>query len=250
MRNAYPTSPNGVLQDASDVNAFLSRVLGIVCIAIAVMGGTSFVLASSADMVASLFGLTTVEGKVVPVEGGHAAATVLGSFLAMLGITFALGGAVAKRAPITSFALLMALAVVMGVISAPLVLMYNATLLFNVFLITGAVFASAAIYGLTTKRDMTSWGSVLFLCLLGLIFAMIIGLFMQSTMFDFGISCVAVVLFTVLTAFDIQDAKKRYYSEGGNWSLAVICAANLYLDFANLFIHLLRIFGGGGGGSK
>lgn len=246
MRNAYPTSPNGVLQDASDVNAFLSRVLGIVCIALAVMGGTAYVLASSPTLVESLFGLATVDGKLVPAEGGHAAVTVIGSFVAMIGITFALAGAVASRAPITSFGLLMALAALMGAISAPMVLMYTGALLFNIFLITGAVFASAAVYGLTTKRDMTGWGSVLFLCLLGLIFAMIIGLFMQSTMFDFGISCVAVVLFTVLTAYDIQTSKERFYSEGGNWSVAVCCAANLYLDFANLFIHLLRIFGGGG----
>lgn len=249
MSNVYPTSPRATgvdTQDAAHVNAFLSRVLWITCLAIAAMGGAAYLIAASPELTKSLFGLAVVNGKMTSVEGGSPGITLLVSFIGMMALIFGLSAAVQSRSTILSFTLLMALAGLMGMISAPLVLKYTGATLLNVFITTSAVFASAALYGVTTKRDMTSWGSVLFLCLLGLIIAMVVNMFMLSSAMDFAISSIAVVLFTVLTAYDIQQAKVRYATDGGSWSVAVMCACELYLDFANLFIHLLRLMGGGG----
>lgn len=116
------------------------------------------------------------------------------------------------------------------------------------FLSAASVFAGAALYGYTTKKDITGWGNILFMGLIGLIVAMVINIFLASSMMSFIISIVAVLLFTALTAWDMQTLKNFYYEEGeGNperaGQLASYGALSLYLDFINLFVHMLRLVG-------
>ena len=115
----------------------------------------------------------------------------------------------------------------------------------QVFFITAATFGAASLYGYTTKRDMTNIGSFLIMGVIGLVIAGIVNLFLQSSMFSLIISCLAVLIFTGLTAYDTQELKNVYdsqYDEEMEKS-GVVGALNLYMNFINIFIHLLQIIG-------
>ncbi len=110
------------------------------------------------------------------------------------------------------------------------------------------MFAAMSIYGYTTKKDLTSWGSFLFMGLIGIIIAAVANFFFQSSMLSFAISIIGVIVFVGLTAYDTQKLKGYAVmaSSAGEkaTNLAVIGALALYLDFINLFLMLLRLFGG------
>jgi FtsH-binding integral membrane protein len=111
--------------------------------------------------------------------------------------------------------------------------------------VTVGTFIAMSVYGSTTKKDLTSWGSFLMMGLFGVVIAGLVNLFTHSSMLDFVLSCASVVIFTGLTAYDTQKLRDFHaasgYSAAG--SLAVVGALNLYLDFINLFLALLRLFG-------
>lgn len=137
-------------------------------------------------------------------------------------------------------------AAINGVSVAAISAGYTIPSIFKVFFITSATFASMSLYGYTTKKDLSSWGSFLFMGVIGLIIASIVNIFTQSTIFSFVISAIAVVVFTGLTAYDTQKIKEMYY-EGDSSEISgkkgVMGALTLYIDFINLFIHLLRLLG-------
>jgi FtsH-binding integral membrane protein len=115
----------------------------------------------------------------------------------------------------------------------------------QVFFITAATFGAASLYGYTTKRDMTNIGSFLIMGVIGIVIASIVNIFLQSSMFGFIISCLAVLIFTGLTAYDTQELKNVYdsqYDEEMEKS-GVIGALGLYMNFINIFVHLLQIIG-------
>src|SRR5665213_1640834 len=139
-----------------------------------------------------------------------------------------------------------AYAALMGMSFASLGLVYTHGSIARVFFITAATFASTSLYGYTTKRDMTGFGSFLFMGLIGLIIASVVNIFLQSSAMNFALSVIGVLLFTGLTAWDTQQIKTMYYSTSGEASLgkaAIMGALRLYLDFINLFLSLLRLFG-------
>ena len=108
------------------------------------------------------------------------------------------------------------------------------------------MFAATSIYGYTTKKDLTSLGSLMFMGLIGIIIAGIVNIFLKSEMLHFVTSAIGVVVFTGLTAWDTQRIKETYHAAYGRETLtkiAVMGALSLYLDFINLFIMLLRLFG-------
>ena len=117
----------------------------------------------------------------------------------------------------------------------------------RVFLISAGTFGALSLYGYTTNRDLTKLGSFLFMGLIGLIIASLVNIFMQSTAMYWALSYIGVAIFVGLTAFDAQRIKQMYYYGDGSGDLteryAISGALNLYLDFINLFIYLLRIFG-------
>ena len=102
-----------------------------------------------------------------------------------------------------------------------------------------------SIYGYTTKRDLTKFGSFLMMGLLGIIIASVVNIFMKSTMMEFIISCIGVLVFVGLTAYDTQKIKSMYYATSAELATktAIMGALTLYLDFINLFLMLLRLFG-------
>lgn len=153
-----------------------------------------------------------------------------------------------KFSPGTLMLLFIAFAAVMGVAISTIFLRYDLGSIFRVFAITGGLFGTMAVVGYTTKTDLTKLGSLLYMALFGLIIAVVVNLFMQSGPLDYLISCVGVLIFTGLTAYDVQKIKRIGMGvEHGTASaqkLTIMGATTLYLDFINLFLFLLRIFGG------
>lgn len=126
-------------------------------------------------------------------------------------------------------------------------LAYTGATITRVFLITAGTFGAMSLYGYTTNRDLTKIGSFLFMGLIGLIIASIVNIFMQSPALYWALSYIGVAIFVGLTAFDAQRIKQMYYYGDGSGDMtarfAISGALSLYLDFINLFLYLLRIFG-------
>lgn len=153
-----------------------------------------------------------------------------------------------NRLSLTSATLLFILySVINGVTMSFIFLAYTHTSIASVFLITAGTFAVMALIGYTTKTDLSSMGKILFMALIGVILATIVNLFLKSSMFDYILSWIGVAVFVGLTAYDTQKIKQMlmYQDEADErgQKVALLGALSLYLDFINLFIHLLRIFG-------
>jgi FtsH-binding integral membrane protein len=137
-------------------------------------------------------------------------------------------------------------AALLGVSLSSIFLVYTGASITQTFFITATTFGAMSLYGYTTKKDISSWGSFLFMGLLGIIIASIVNFFLASSALGFAISVIGVLIFTGLTAYDTQKIKESYY-EGDDSDTAgrkaIIGALELYLDFVNLFLMLLRLLG-------
>lgn len=138
-----------------------------------------------------------------------------------------------------------AFSTVMGLSLSYIFLLYTSESIARVFFITAGTFGLMSLYGYTTKKDLTSMGSFLFMGLIGVILASIVNIFLQSTALQFAVSAIAVLVFTGLIAYDTQKIKQVYYNVGASQlgKAAIMGALSLYLDFINLFIHLLHLLG-------
>ena len=166
--------------------------------------------------------------------------------LAPLGFIFFLGARLQKMSLSAAQMTFWAFAAVMGISLSYIFIVFTGVSIVRVFLITSCTFAAMSIYGYTTKRDLTKFGSFLIMGLIGIIIASIVNIFLQSSAMQFVISCVGVLVFVGLTAYDTQKIKNMYSaSDSGEvvGKKAVMGALTLYLDFINLFIMLLRLFG-------
>ena len=137
--------------------------------------------------------------------------------------------------------------VINGALLSYIFVLYTASSISTVFFITAGTFAAMALIGYTTKTDLSSWGKILLMALLGLIIATVVNVFIKSTMFDMILSYVGVLIFVGLTAYDSQKIKQMLLQapDAGESAqkVALLGALSLYLDFINLFLYLLRIFG-------
>ena len=134
----------------------------------------------------------------------------------------------------------------MGLSLSSIFLVYTGTSITRVFFITAGTFGAMSIYGYTTKRDLTKLGGFLFMGLIGIIIASVVNMFVGSSALQFAISVIGVLVFVGLTAYDTQNIKNMYYggdSEEIGSKKALMGALKLYLDFINLFILLLQLFG-------
>lgn len=165
--------------------------------------------------------------------------------LAPLAMVFWLSWKINSLSVSTARTAFYAYAGLMGISLSTLFLVYQMGSIVQVFLITAVMFLAMSLYGYTTKKDLTSLGSFLFMGLIGLIVASIVNLFMQSSALAFAISCIGVLIFTGLTAYDTQKIKELYYHTDGDdrTKAGIMGALTLYLDFINLMIHLLQLLG-------
>ena len=140
---------------------------------------------------------------------------------------------------------LFAFAAVMGLSLSSIFAIYKMGSIIHVFFISAATFGAASLYGYTTKKDLTSMGSFFIMGALGLVIAGVVNVFLQSSAFAFVISVLAVLVFTGLTAYDTQQIKQTYDDAEGDEreKAGVIGALMLYLDFINIFVHMLQLIG-------
>ena len=238
--NSEPTSyeyEGTASRSAEQVKSFLSNVFTYMAGALAITGVIAYWFASSESLMSLLVNTQT---------GGM---SMLGYVVMFSPIIFVLVMSFSFNR-LSSFSLLLlfiAYSAVMGMSLSFIFLAYTAASISSTFFITAATFGTMALVGYTTKQDLTKFGSILTMALIGLVIAMLINMFLGSAIMDYVISCIGVLLFTGLTAYDVQKLKRigsgvEYGSESTN-KLAVMGALTLYLDFVNLFLFLLRLFG-------
>ncbi len=168
------------------------------------------------------------------------------AFIAPLIMVFAFNWVVASGTAKQVHMLFWGYAALMGISLTPIFLLYTQTSLVRVFLITAGAFGGLSLYGYTTKKDLTGFGSFLYMGLIGLIIALIVNIFLKSSGFDWALSIIGVGIFSGLTAYDSQKIRQLYRSTDDNDSSvkkALSGALSLYLDFINLFLYLLRFLG-------
>jgi FtsH-binding integral membrane protein len=168
-----------------------------------------------------------------------------GLMIAQLGIVFALSARVEKMAASTASLLFVVYSALTGVTFSFILLAYTGASISTTFLVCAGMFGALAMYGTTTTRSLAGWGQFLFMGLIGVVLASIVGIFWQNDMFQFVLSFIGVIVFTGLAAYDAQRLKQMALAmpAGQTGSYAIVGALALYLDFINLFLMLLRFLG-------
>lgn len=213
--------------------AFMRQVYSIMAIGLAITGMSAWVVANNPDFLQFFY--TGIMRWIV--------------MFAPLGFVFFLASRINRMSVQAASLTFATYSLVMGISLAFVFLLYSTGTIFQVFLITAGTFGAMALIGATTKVDLSQFRSVLMFGLIGIIIAMVVNWFMNSSTLEYIISVVGVLIFAGLTAYDTQKlleigAHSDPESESTR-KVAIIGALNLYLDFINLFLFLLRLFGGG-----
>lgn len=210
------------------LRAYMLSVYNYMAAALALTGGVAYVVASSPSLL-------------------QAIAPAMWLFiLAPIGLVFFLSFKINTMKYSTAQAVFWLYAALNGVAFSVLFLAYTYESIARVFFITAGTFAAMSLYGYTTKKDLSAWGSFLFMGLIGIIIASVVNIFVASSMLQFIVSIAGVLVFTGLTAYDTQSIKESYIegaSDEVGGKRALFGALRLYLDFINLFIMLLRLLG-------
>lgn len=213
--------------------AILKNVYLWMTLALGISGVTAIAVANSPQLLELLYG------------NGLALFIV---FIAQLGLVWLISARISSMSINTATALFIAYSILTGVTLASIFIVFTQESIASVFFISAGTFAAISLYGYTTKRDLSNWRTYLLMGLIGLIIASVVNWFMNSEMLYWIISYVGVLVFVGLTAYDTQKIKQMAlvsYNQEGEISqkIALLGALTLYLDFINLFIYLLRIFG-------
>ena len=166
--------------------------------------------------------------------------------LAPLGLVMWLSFGINRMQAATAQALFWVYAALMGVSLASVFLVFTGESVARVFFITAGTFGAMSLYGYTTQRDLSQWGSFLFMGLIGIIIASLVNIFLASSALQFAISVIGVIVFVGLTAYDTQQIKDMYFEDDDAQTAgkkAIMGALRLYLDFINLFMMLLQLIG-------
>jgi uncharacterized protein len=242
--SARPAAPvAGTATSAIDagLRAYMLRVYNYMAFGLALTGVTAF----------ATYSLSFQEsgGQLVPTDLGRAlfdSPLMWVIFLAPFGLVLLLSFAINRMSLGAAQAAFWAYAALLGVSLSVILVAYTFSSIAEVFFITAATFAGMSLWGYTTGRDLTGAGSFLFMGLIGIVVASLVGIFWHSSALQFAISIIGVVVFTGLTAYDTQKIKGLYFvGDDGTVAgrKAILGALSLYLDFLNLFLMLLRLFG-------
>ena len=236
MRDDFSMTPASAfttttVAGAERVTAFLRKVYGWMFVGLGTTAAVAYGVAGSPSLVQALFANRLL---------------FFGLFAVELGLVFYLSARVQKLAPGTAAGLFLLYSALNGVVLASIFLAFTASSIATTFVVTAGMFGALALYGSTTKRSLAGVGQFVFMGLIGVVLASIVGFFWHSDALQFVISVVGVIVFTGLTAWDAQRLKQMAVTtpEGQVGSFAVVGALALYLDFINLFLFLLRFFGG------
>ena len=243
----YAAARGGVGERAVAVDAglraYMIRVYNYMAAAVALTGVVSwltFINAVNINAAGAITGLTPFGATIL------SGPVMIGLVVATLGLVFFLSFRIQRLQFGTAMMLFMLYAGLLGVMLTPIFLTYTGASITRVFFISAAAFGALSLYGYTTQRDLSGFGSFLIMGLFGIIIASIVNIFLQSSGMEFVISVIGVLVFAGLTAYDTQRIKEMYdVNDDGTVSgrKAVMGALSLYLDFINLFLMLLRLVG-------
>jgi FtsH-binding integral membrane protein len=215
---------------ADRVNAFLRGVYGWMSVGLAITAVTAWMVAATPGLVD-----TIATNRLL----------FWGIIIAQLGIVFGLSARVQHLAPSTASLLFIVYSALTGLTMSVILLAFTGESVATTFVVTAGMFGALAFYGTVTRRDLSGLGSFLFMGLIGVVLASIVGLFWQNDALQFVISFIGVIVFTGLTVYDAQRLKAMALATptGQIGSHQVVGALTLYLDFINLFLFLLRFTG-------
>lgn len=233
MNNNLEFNDGVYVNDNTVTKSFVSNVFAYMALALAISGALAYLFGTT-DLIFSLVtrsGMTTL-GWVV----------MFAPFAFILAMNFGFN----KMSFTTLLAVFLGYAAVMGISLSFIFLVYELGIITKVFFITAGLFGAMAFIGYTTKTDLTKFGGILMMAVIGLVIASVVNMFMKSSQMDYIISCIGVLVFTGLTAYDVQKIKRIgagvEFGTAEASKLALMGALSLYLDFVNLFMFLLRVF--------
>jgi FtsH-binding integral membrane protein len=233
MNNNLEFNDGVYVNDNAVSKSFVSNVFAYMALALAISGALAYLFGTT-DLILSLItrsGMTTL-GWVV----------MFAPFAFILAMNFGFN----KMSFTTLLAVFLGYAAVMGISLSFIFLVYDLGIITKVFFITAGLFGAMAFIGYTTKTDLTKFGGILMMAVIGIVIASVVNMFMKSSQMDYIISCVGVLVFTGLTAYDVQKIKRIgagvEFGTAEASKLALMGALSLYLDFVNLFMFLLRVF--------
>lgn len=223
-------------QSGSNVRTFMSNVFSWMFLALIITSVAAWWFASDLSLLQML---VTDTGKM----------SILGwvVMLAPIGFVMLMSFAFNRLSYTTLIILFITYAALVGISLSFILLVYTLSSIFLTFAITAGMFGTMAVVGYTTKTDLTSFGRIMMMGLVGILIATLVNIFMQSSTLHYIISYVGVAVFTGLTAYDVQKLKMigegTTYGNEDSKKLSIMGALTLYLDFINLFLMLLRLFG-------
>jgi FtsH-binding integral membrane protein len=210
---------------------FIARVYRWMFLGLALTAGVAYAVAATPELALPLL---------------RSRGLLLGLWLGELGLVMALSSMARRLSGRAALALFFAYAALNGVSFSVLFYVYHLGSAVQAFVLTAGIFGAMSLYGTVTRKDLSSWSSFLFMGLGGVIIASVVNLFVGSSLVNFVVSCAAVLVFTGLTAYDTQKLRELALVEEGGpsaESMSVVGALELYLDFINLFLSLLRLLG-------
>lgn len=220
------------MTNASTFKVLMRKVYLRMTLALMITGITAAGVANSPNILALIYSSQVV---------------MWGIIIAEFGLVIYISARLEKLSLSTATTLFALYSILNGVMLSSIFLLYSTAIISKVFFITAGTFGVTALYGYATKKDLSSLGNILFMALIGLVIATIVNVFMKSAMFDLILSYIGVIIFVGLTAWDSQKIKHMMMvqqdADESAQKLALIGALSLYLDFINLFLYLLRIFG-------
>lgn len=214
--------------------AYIRQVYVWMTLGLAITGAVAMLVAGSPELKRQVFGNTTVFIVLIIVQ---------------LGLVIALSAAVQKMSAGMATIMFLLYSAVSGVTFSSIFMVHTAASISTAFFVSAGTFLIMSVYGTVTKRDLTGLGSFLFMGLIGLVIAMVVNIFLKNSTMSLIISCIGVLIFTGLTAYDTQKLRRIGAEIDVNDSLnmrrmVIIGALTLYLDFINLFLMLLSLLGG------
>ena len=224
-------------QAALSQKRFLYRVYAWMGVAILLTALAAFFTAQS----------TVLQNLIFARAGGFPIGLIV-LVIAEFGLVWYLSARVFDLSFETGLALFTLYAVLNGVTVSVIFLIYTESSIASTFFVCSAMFFGMSLYGWTTKSDLSKWGNILFMALIGIVIAGLVNMFLRSSVLGYIISFIGVLVFTGLTAYDTWKLKETHAQMAGDEAmvrkLGVLGALTLYLDFVNLFLMLLRLFGG------
>jgi len=223
---------------ASIAKTFVSGVFMWMFIALGITALTAYTFATTPSLMSIM----------INPEGGMSVMGWIITFSPLI-LVFTMSGAASKMSAPSMLMLYILFSVLMGASLSFIFLAYTSASIFKTFLITSGMFGIMAVVGYTTKTDLTRFGNIMFMGLIGIIIASIVNIFMHSGSLDYIISFLGVIIFTGLTAYDMQKIKRigaqvdGYAADDNVRKLTLFAALSLYLDFINLFLFMLRFSG-------